>query len=318
MMTLRDVLAGTGVLLLDGATGTQLSAMGLSPGGLQNLLHPESVRAVHESYLRAGSRGIITNTLTDNRIFIESHGVGTDVGAVNRAAAAIAREAVANAAAKAGPASAGAENASVDAGHRSGGAVPWFVLGDLSSTGHLLEPYGELSEERAVQAYAEQARILAEAGVDGLLVETMMDLREALAALRGCRQAGALPVLVTMSFQTLRDGGRTAMGNRADECARALTGEGADAIGVNCGDLDPFETAEILARFRDASPLPLVAQPNAGKPRLEAGTVRFDMEPERFAEGIAACVKRGARVVGGCCGTTPAHIEALARSLGLR
>jgi 5-methyltetrahydrofolate--homocysteine methyltransferase len=310
-MTLREALAGTGVLLLDGATGTQLSAMGLSPGGSQNLLHPESVRAVHESYLRAGSRGIITNTLTDNRIFIESHGVGTDVVAVNRAAAAIAREAVAHAAANAARAAEGA-------GRASTGAVPRFVLGDLSSTGQLLEPYGELSEERAAQAYAEQARILAEAGVDGLLVETMMDLREALEALRGCRLAGSLPVLVTMSFQTLRDGGRTAMGNRADECARALASEGADAIGVNCGDLDPFETAEILARFRQASTLPLIAQPNAGKPHLEAGVARFDMEPERFAEGIAACVRNGARVVGGCCGTTPAHIEAVAQALGLR
>jgi 5-methyltetrahydrofolate--homocysteine methyltransferase len=308
-MTLREALAGTEVLLLDGATGTQLAAMGLSPGGSQNLLHPESVRAVHESYLRAGSRAIITNTLTDNRIFIESHGVGTDVVAVNRAAAAIARDAVANAAAKAG-------HASADAGRASARALPWFVLGDLSSTGQLLEPYGELSEERAVQAYAEQASILAEAGVDGLLVETMMDLREALAALRGCRQAGSLPILVTMSFQTLRDGGRTAMGNRADECARALTGEGADAVGANCGDLDPFEIAEIVARFREASHLPLIAEPNAGKPRLEAGMARFDMEPARFAEGIALCVQRGARLVGGCCGTTPAHIEAVARSLG--
>ncbi len=288
-MTLRESLAGKGIILLDGATGTQLSARGHSPGGMQNLLHPDDVRAVHESYLAAGSRAITTNTLTDNRIFLESHGQASDVAEVNRAGAALAREAV---------------NA------RRPGA---FVLGDLSSTGQLLEPYGDATESQFIATFTEQAGILAAAGVDGFLIETVMDLREAVCAVRGCREASSLPILVTMSFQNLKDGGRTAMGSRAADCGESLAREGADAVGANCGDLDPFDTAEIMTVLRGACGLPLIAQPNAGKPRLVKDAAVFDMQPARFADGVALCIQRGARLVGGCCGTTPAHIAALAR-----
>jgi 5-methyltetrahydrofolate--homocysteine methyltransferase len=288
-VNLKDLLRGPRPLLLDGAMGTQLSARGLVPGGDQNLLHPEAVRGIHAAYLEAGARGLITNTLTVNRIYLDSHGVAGDVARINQAGARHAREAAAGRGA--------------------------FVLGDLSSTGQLLEPYGDWTEAQFTAAYAEQARILAEAGVDGFIVETMIDLREAVCALRGCREASGLPVLVTLSFQTLGNGGRTAMGSAAADCAATLEREGAAAIGANCGDLDPFETAELLGLFRPATGLPLVAQPNAGKPRLVDGEARFDMEPGRFAEGVARCVERGALVVGGCCGTSPAHIAAVARIL---
>jgi 5-methyltetrahydrofolate--homocysteine methyltransferase len=288
-MNLGELLGAARPLLLDGAMGTQLSARGLAPGGDQNLLHPDAVREIHGSYLDAGARGLITNTLTVNRIFLESHGVAGSVELMNEAGVRHARAAAAGR----------------DA----------LVLGDISSTGQLLEPYGDWTEERFTAAFAEQARILAAAGVDGFIVETMIDLREAVCALRGCREASPLPVLVTLSFRTLANGGRTAMGSSAADCAAALAREGAAAVGANCGDLDPFETAELMAVFRSATGLPLVAQPNAGKPRLEGGAVRFDMEPARFAEGIARCVERGARVVGGCCGTSPAHIAAAARLL---
>jgi 5-methyltetrahydrofolate--homocysteine methyltransferase len=143
-----------------------------------------------------------------------------------------------------------------------------------------------------------------------------MDLREALCALRACREVSPLPVFVTLSFQTLRDGGRTAMGSSAGQAAEALTRAGAAAIGSNCGDLDPFETAALIALLREKTDLPLVAQPNAGKPRMVAGATVFDMGPDRFAEGLARCVESGAHLVGGCCGTTPAHIAAAARMLG--
>ncbi|MGA2974497.1 MAG: homocysteine S-methyltransferase family protein [Spirochaetia bacterium] len=301
-MNLRELLRGRDLILLDGAMGTQLAAGGFAPGGAQNLLHPEAVRSIHDAYLRAGARGIITNTLTDNRIFTESHGITSDVSRINTAGAALARAAVEHARAAAGGTTAGVN---ADA----------FVLGDLSSTGQLLEPYGDFTEEQFIAAFKEQALILAGAGVEGFIVETVMDLREAVCALRGCKGVSALPVLVTLSFQTLANGGRTAMGNSAEECARTLTREGADAIGANCGDLDPFEIAEMLPVFRAASDLPLVVQPNAGKPRLVDGKARFDMEPARFAEGLARCIERGARVVGGCCGTSPAHISAAARLL---
>jgi 5-methyltetrahydrofolate--homocysteine methyltransferase len=288
-MSLRDLLIGSSPVLLDGAMGTQLAARGLGPGGSRNLTSPDAVRDIHASYIRAGARAVTTNTLTDNRLFLESHAVAVDVAAINAAGVSLARQA-------AGPTA--------------------CVLGDMGSTGQLLEPYGDYTEEQFTSVFREQARYLAEAGVDGYIIETMMDLREALCALRACREVSPLPVFVTLSFQTLRDGGRTAMGSSAQQAAEALTRAGAAAIGSNCGDLDPFETAALIALLREKTDLPLVAQPNAGKPRMVAGATVFDMGPDRFAEGLARCVESGAHLVGGCCGTTPAHIAAAARMLG--
>jgi 5-methyltetrahydrofolate--homocysteine methyltransferase len=286
-MSLEELLRGSAVVLLDGACGTQLAARGLDQGGEQNLDHPDAVRSIHEAYVRAGSRVITTNTLTMNRLFLDSHGRGGDVAAVNSAGVELARA-----------------------------AAPGLpVLGDLSSTGKLLEPYGDASEADLEECFREQAAILAEAGVDAFIIETMIDLREALCALRGCRRAALLPVLVTLSFSTVKDGGRTPMGNSVQDSAAALSREGADAIGANCGMLDPFEVAELISRFRESTALPLIAQPNAGRPRLENGSAVFDLGPEEFARGLLECARRGARLVGGCCGTSPAHITEAARLL---
>jgi 5-methyltetrahydrofolate--homocysteine methyltransferase len=286
-MSLKDLLQGTGVVLMDGATGTQLAARGLDQGGEQNLEHPDAVRSIHEAYVRAGARVVTANTLTMNRLFLDLHGRGNDVAAVNRAGVALARSA----------------------------APGLHVLGDMSSTGRLLEPYGDARKEDLEECYREQASILAEAGVDGFIIETMIDLEEALCALRACRKTASIPVLATISFATLNDGGRTAMGNRTEDCAIALTREGADAIGVNCGSLDPFEVSTVIACMRKATGLPLIAQPNAGKPRMENGKAVFDLGPAEYARGIGECVKAGARFVGGCCGTTPDHIAAAAEVL---
>ncbi len=286
-MGMPELLSGKGIVLMDGAMGTQLAARGLDQGGGQNLEHPDAVRSIHEAYVRAGSRVITTNTLTMNRLFLDSHGRGGDVAELNRAGVRLARAAA--------------------------GSLP--VLGDMSSTGKLLEPYGDAREADLEECFTEQASLLAEAGVDGLIIETMMDLREALCALRACKRACTLPVLVTVSFAAVKDGGRTAMGNRSGECAEALEGEGADAAGLNCGTIDPREAAEVISRFREKTKLPLIAQPNAGKPRLENGSTVFDLDPEGFARGLVECVRSGATFVGGCCGTSPAHIAAAAALL---
>jgi len=182
----------------------------------------------------------------------------------------------------------------------------------MCSTGQLLEPYGDYTEAHFLETFREQAGILAEAGVDGLIIETMTDLREAVCALRACKETAALPVLVSMAFTTDMNGGRTVMGNSAEECARALAEAGADAVGANCGSLDPRETAAVVALLSKATTLPILAQPNAGKPRLVQGRTVFDMPPEVFAAGMAECIAAGARILGGCCGTTRDHIRALA------
>jgi 5-methyltetrahydrofolate--homocysteine methyltransferase len=272
------------ITLLDGAMGTQLAEADLEMGGQSNITHPDAVLAVHRQYAECGIDLLITNTLTMNRINIESHNIGVDVREVNLAGARLAK-----AAARGGQ----------------------YILGDMGSTGKMLKPYGDLSEDDAYAAFKEQATILAEGGVDGLIIETMFDLREALCALRAAKEVVDLPVITSITFNTLKNGGRTIIGNTARDCAQALTEEGACAVGANCGSLDPFQMAEIVSKMREATSLPVLAQPNAGKPRFVENRTVFDMSPSDFAAGIYECLQAGARLLGGCCGTSPGHIRAM-------
>lgn len=268
--------------------GTQLDKRGLMSRGRNNLDAPEAVLEIHQEYARCGCHALTTNTLTMNRIFTETHNVEVSVRDVNRAGAELARQA---------------------------GGDDQYVLGDISSTGQLLEPYGTYKESQFYDAFKEQAEILAEAGVDGFIIETMFDLREALCALRACKDNLSLPVIVSIAFATDAKGGRTIMGNSAQECAKKLTDGGADVVGANCGDLDPSQMAAVVSLLQSATSLPILAQPNAGKPKLVDDRTVFDMEPATFAAGIAKCLRAGARLVGGCCGTSPDHIGAVARAL---
>jgi 5-methyltetrahydrofolate--homocysteine methyltransferase len=290
-MTFAERLTQTSPLLLDGAMGTQLDAMGLAMSEENNLSHPEAVAAIHTRYVESGCDILITNTFTVNRLYVETHALGLDVREINRAGVKLAR-------------------AAATSGH--------YVLGDIGSTGQLLAPYGTYAEAQFFEAFTEQATVLAEAGVDGFIVETMMDLREALCAvraMRACRAVASLPILVSLAFRTPRQGGRTLMGNGAEESARALVDAGASAVGANCGDVDPVEMAEIIAIMKGAVSAPILAQPNAGRPRVVNGKTVFDMTPEEFARGVAACLQAGASLVGGCCGTSPAHIRQVAKLL---
>lgn len=287
-MNLAKFLRNTEPILLDGAMGTQLAQVGLKMGGQSNVLNPKEVMAIHEQYADCGVHVLLTNTLTMNRIYIEAHNIDVDVREVNLAGVKLAKSAV-----------------------REG----QYVLGDVSSTGKIIEPYGDLSESDAYEAFVEQAAVLAEGGVDGFIIETMFDLREALCALRACRDVASLPVIASMAFTTSKKGGRTMMGNSAKECATVLTETGASAIGGNCGDLDPLQMAEVVSLLQEATSLPIVAQPNAGKPKLVGDQTVFDMSPTEFASGISKCLQAGAQLVGGCCGTSPAHIRAVVEML---
>jgi 5-methyltetrahydrofolate--homocysteine methyltransferase len=289
-MSLQELLSSSRkTIFLDGAMGTQLAEAGLEMGGQTSITHPEAVLAIHQQYADCGVDLLITNTLTMNRVNIESHNVGVDVREVNLAGAGSARAAA-----------------------RDG----QYVLGDMSSTGKMLKPYGRLSEDEAYAAFKEQAAVLVEGGVDGLIIETMFDLQEALCALRAAREVSDLPVMASIAFNTAKSGGRTVMGNSARDCAQALTEAGACAVGANCGSLDPFEMAEIVSAMREASSLPILAQPNAGKPMLVENYTVYDMSPADFATGIRECLQAGARLVGGCCGTSPGHIKAMVDLLG--
>ena len=265
--------------------GTQLAARGRSGGGMVTLQSPDTVRAVHRAYIDAGSQAIITNTLTMNRVYLETHGGDAPVAEANKRAVEVARSAA--------------------------GAADIAVLGNLGSTGQMLEPYGTYAAEQFESAYREQAEALE--GVDGFLIETMFDLQETLCAVRGCKAVSDIPVFVSMTFTTTANGGRTMMGNSAANCATALTDAGVDVVGTNCGDLSPVEMADIVAYLRAETSLPILVEPNAGKPKLVGDTTVYDMEPSTFADGVAACIEAGASVIGGCCGTSPDHISELSR-----
>jgi len=288
LMRFSKALENDGIILLDGAIGTELDKRGLMGRAGNNLDAPETVLDIQREYAACGCDALTTNTLTMNRIFIETHNLGVSVRDVNKAGAELARQA------------AGKDR---------------FVLGNLSSTGQLLEPYGTYKESQFRDAFTEQAGILAESGVDGFIIETVFDLREALCALRACKENYSLPVIVSIAFSTEEKGGRTMMGDSAEQCAKSLTDAGADVVGANCGDLDPAQTAVIVSYLKSATRLPVLAQPNAGRPRLVGDKTVFEMGPASFAAGIAECLGAGARLVGGCCGTSPEHIRAVAGML---
>jgi 5-methyltetrahydrofolate--homocysteine methyltransferase len=284
-MDLSAALKKKDVILLDGAIGTELDKRGLMGRAGNNLDNPKIVLEIQREYAECGCDALTTNTLTMNRIYIETHNLGVPVRDVNRAGVELARQAV---------------------------GKGQYVLGDISSTGQLLEPYGTYKEPQFYDAFREQAEILAEAGVDGFIIETMFDLREAMCALRACKDNFLLPVIVSIAFATEAKGGRTMMGDSAEKCAKQLTDGGADVIGANCGDIDPAQMAVIVSLLKSATSLPVLAQPNAGKPKLVGNETMFDMAPEAFAQGISGCLQAGAKLVGGCCGTTPEHIRAVA------
>jgi 5-methyltetrahydrofolate--homocysteine methyltransferase len=287
-MNFSEALESDEIILLDGAIGTELDKRGLMGRAGNNLDAPEAVLEIQREYAACGCDALTANTLTMNRIFVETHNLDISVREVNKAGVELAR-------------------------HVAG--KDKYVLGNLSSTGQLLEPYGNFKEAQFDDAFREQAGILAESGVDGFLIETVFDLREALCALRACKENFSLPVIVSIAYKTEVKGGRTIMGDSAEQCAKSLTDAGADVVGANCGELDPAQMAVIVSILKSATILPVLAQPNAGKPKLIGDKTVFEMTPVPFAAGIDECIRAGARFVGGCCGTSPEHIRAVADML---
>lgn len=285
MISFAEALASGKILITDGATGTQLVARGGVTGALSVFECPEIVKAVHADYKASGANIVLTNTLTANRIALEHAGLADRIEEINIAGAKLCREAVGD---------------------------DCYVCGDMGSTGKFMEPLGDYTEEQFYDNAAEQAEMLTEAGVDLLIIETMTDVRETAIAVRAAKDASGLPVIASISFDPVGDSFRTMMGDTPEKAILALTEAGADVIGSNCGTLDPFEMSRLIAEMRAHGNAKLIAMPNAGKPELSAGQVTFRLSPEEFAEGVVKCIEAGATVVGGCCGTTPAHIAALA------
>jgi len=285
---LRKALAGGKALLCDGAMGTMLQAAALELGGVPemlNLRRPERVLAVHLAYLAAGADIITSNTFGGSRIKLARAGVPEVMETANRAGAEIARQA---------------------AGQQA------YVAGSMGPTGELLEPYGNLAEADAIAAFAAQARALAEGGVDVFLIETMSDLREVQAAVAGIRQVSELPIFCTMTFDT---GGRTMMGVSPAYAAAALADLGLDGFGANCGVGPEEMEAVVRDMLRERPQAVVIAQPNAGLPSVEEDRPVYSVDAESMAEFARRYAALGVRVIGSCCGSTPAHTAAIARAL---
>jgi methionine synthase I (cobalamin-dependent) len=277
------------VLVADGATGTNDQQMGLAIGVAPEEwaeTEPQKVIGLHRAFVAAGADIILTNTFGGTPLRLRETSFAGRARELNRRAAHLAREAASS-------------------------RPDVLVAGSIGPTGMLLEPLGDLTASQAMEAYAEQAAGLADGGVDLLLLETFFALEEALAAIEGVRRSTDLPLVVTFSFD---QGTRTMMGLSPTKMIEAIGPLGVAAIGANCGrTLDDMEV--ITRELAAAQPgIPLWIKPNAGLPRMQGDIARYDTTPERMADYAARFINAGAQIVGGCCGTSPEHLAAIARA----
>ena len=294
-MRFLDRLATGETILADGAMGTMLQAAGLEKGDAPeelNLSRPETVLHVHRGYVNAGSEIILTNSFGGTRFRLAKHGLAEKVYELNRRAAELARE-------------------SGEALRPGSGQV--IVGGSMGPTGEFFAPVGILAADEARATFAEQAKALADGGADLLVIETMADLQEAKAAIEGARESTDLPLVCTMTFDTKL---HTMMGVSPRKAAETLTNWGVQAIGANCGT-GPEEVEKVMEQMKEALPEAVLwAKPNAGVPRLIEGRAEYDATPELMADYALRFENLGVRIIGGCCGSTPEHIAAMARALG--
>ncbi len=281
---LKEMLA-EGPVILDGATGTNLQKAGMPTGVCPELWiseNPQVMIELQRSYVQAGSKILYAPTFTANRIKLEEYGLGDRLEELNRKMVRISREAAADHA---------------------------YVAADLTMTGQQLYPIGELRFEELVEIYKEQVRAVLKEGVDLFVVETMMSLQECRAAVLAIKETCDLPIMVTLTYN---EDGRTLYGSRPDTCMIVLQNMGADAVGLNCST-GPKDMIDLVRQMEEVANIPIVAKPNAGMPELdENDNTVYRMTPEEFAADLTLLMDAGASVVGGCCGTTPAHIKALA------
>jgi homocysteine S-methyltransferase len=281
----------SGVLLADGAMGTMLHSHGIGFDKCfdeLNLTNPGAVAEIHRAYIDAGAQLILTNTFGSNRFKLSKHGLEKQVGEINRMGVELARRTVAAA------------------------FKDVFIAGDIGPLGVQIAPFGRVQPEQARLAFAEQAKALADAGADLIVLETMSDLFEILEGVRAVKQACSLPVVASVTFT--RDD-RTLLGDDPQKIARELHQAGADVIGVNCSG-GPAQLLRILKLMRHAVPVArLWVKPNAGWPERVGGRIMYPADPDYFGEYAVAFRAAGAHIVGGCCGTTPQHIAAMRRAL---
>jgi 5-methyltetrahydrofolate--homocysteine methyltransferase len=288
MRSMLDRLAAGEILICDGAMGTLLQARGLQPGECPELWcveRPDDVRDVHRAYRAAGSDIAECNSFGGSRYKLRHYGLEGRATEINRAAAAVARDVA---------------------------GTTQHVLGSVGPTGEFMEPYGSETEQAFVDAFVEQIAALRDGGADAVILETMTGVEEVAAAIRAARDVGDLAVLASFTFAPQAGGGyATMMGVTPEQAAERAVTAGADVVGANCGT-GPGPMVEVIRRMRAAvSGVPILAMPNAGMPVLEEGRTVFRETPQQMADSARRLVEAGATIIGGCCGTTAAHIRAM-------
>ena len=277
-------------VLLDGATGSWLMAHGMPRGICAEawiMEHKELLQSLQREYAQAGSRIICAPTFGGNRYSLSLHGLQDRIREINTTLVSYTREAV-------------------------GGKA--FVAGDITTTGKMVQPAGELTYEEAFDAYCEQIRILDEAGVDLIIGETMINIDEAVAALDAAATVSELPMMCTVTVEA--DGSIFSGGNAID-AAIALEAAGACAVGVNCS-VGPDQLVSVIRTIRENVSIPVIAKPNAGMPFIDdQGNAVYNMTAQQFAVHMKTLCESGASIIGGCCGTTPEFIRETAGILGL-
>jgi len=295
-MSLKERISG-GIFLLDGAMGTQLIARGIEVGKCNDYLNVESpdvVSDIHRSYFEAGSDAVLTNTFGANKYALGRHRLEEEAAKINSAGARIARRA------------AGEDK---------------YVLGDIGPSGDFLEPLGSLKPEELKEAFARQAKVLLDGGVDGFIIETMTALDEVTIAIEAVKSVGGgVPVLASMSFDRAGDDFKTMMGVDVETAVAKIVSLDVDAVGFNCGTVSLDEYIELAEKFVSAvqalsADVIVYAEPNAGKPELVEDQAVYKVSPEDFAAAVEKIHSAGVSIIGGCCGTGPAHIAAIRKKL---
>ncbi len=285
--------------VLDGAMGTQIIIRKIMPTKCSDYLSiesPHELQQIHRSYLDAGCDAVITNTFGANKFALARHGLTEMVEDINIAAARIARDAA-------------GENA--------------YVLGDIGPTGDFLEPVGSLKPGELKDAFARQAEALIRGDIDAFIVETMADVEEAVIAVQAAKSVSQLPVWASLAFDSTKNGFKTMMGLDVSKGVSRLVEAGVDAVGFNCGKVPIQDYLELAQNYvneikRLDANIPLLAEPNAGLPELEERLPVYKVTPGEFAETALKIADLGFSIIGGCCGTGPEHIKALAEKIHSR
>jgi len=277
-------------LLFDGAMGTMLMKAGqgsLKTPILLNLDEPQLVKDIHRQYYDAGADAVITNTFGGSPLKLSADGLQDQMDELNREAVRLTRQAC---------------------------PEGKFVAGDIGPSGKMMQPLGEIAPQDMHENFFSQAEALIDAGVDLIIIETMYSLEEALAAVQGVRKAGDILLLVSMTYTKNKNGFFTVMGEDISRCVSELEEAGADMMGANC-TLNSTDTIDLTRDLRAATDRPLLIQPNAGKPVTTKGVTYYEQTPAEFAADAAKIHAAGADMIGGCCGTTPEFIEAVAEAV---